>query len=98
MRLFEFRDPTPIEAFALAPSYDRARKMFRRHLQANGGDADTLLWRERSLDDLDQVEQSAIKGAMSIGRPGLVSRVSVGRWVFIIPLLEQLDSKTTNGD
>jgi len=86
MRIFEFRDPTPIEAFVLAADCDRATELFEAHLKAHGGDPDTLLFRERSLADLVQPGRSAIRSALAIKREGLVSCDAVGRWVFITPL------------
>ena len=73
MRLFEFRDPTPIEAFVLAVDYMRARQMFRHHLRAHGGDPDTVLWRERDLNDLGEAQQLALEEAATIHREGLVT-------------------------
>lgn len=86
MRLFEFRDPTPIEAFVLAPDYDRATELFERHLTAHNGDPDTLLYREWSADNLGETEGSNLREALALNREGLVTCDAEGRWVFITPL------------
>ena len=86
MSLFEFRDSTPIEAFVIAKDVDRALAMFKLYLETNGGDPDTVLWRERDLDDLDEGQQLALAHAATIDREGLVTVDASGRWVFLIPL------------
>ena len=86
MRIFQFRDPTPIEAYVLAPDYDRASEIFRFHLQAHGGDPDTLLWREWRLEGLDEPEQSRVREAFELSREGLLISDAVGLWVFVTPL------------
>ena len=40
IRVFEMRDPTPIEAFVLARVSERAAELFEMHLTAHGGDPD----------------------------------------------------------
>ena len=85
-RLFEFRDPTPIEAFVLAKDYDCAVEIFQLHLLTLGGDPDTLLWREWALDDLGGAARSAVAAAVAIDRDGLATCNAHGRWVFITPL------------
>ena len=86
MRLFEFRDPTPIEAFVLAWEYDHAAEIFQLHLKAHGGDPDTLLWREWPLGDLGEPEQSIVREALALDREGLLTCDAAGRWVFVTPL------------
>ncbi len=86
MLVFEFRDMTPIEAFVLAQDDERAAEMFQSHLQAHGGDPDTLMWRERSVDYLGEVEGRVISEALAIDREGLVSCDASGRWVFVTAL------------
>ena len=86
MVIFEFRDPTPIEAFVLASEYERAAKMFRLHLRAHGGDPDTLLYRAWPLENLGEPEQSNIREALSLDREGLLTWDADGRWVFVTPL------------
>ena len=86
MGLFEFRDPTPIEAFVIAKDTDRALAMFKLYLETNGGDPDTVLWRERDLEDLDEAQQLALEEAATIHREGLVIVDASGRWVLLIPL------------
>jgi hypothetical protein len=86
MVIFEFRDPTPIEAFVLASEYERAAEMFRLHLSAHGGDPDTLLYRQWPLDDLSEPEQSHVREALSLDREGLLTWDLEGRWVFVTPL------------
>jgi hypothetical protein len=91
-RIFEMRDPTPIEAFVLAADYDRASELFGLHLQAHGGDPETLLYREWSVDDLDDAERSAIREALDLDREGLVTCDAAGRWSFLIPLGDRIDA------
>lgn len=86
MRLFEFRDSTPIEAFVISKDVDRALAMFKLYLETNGGDPATLLWRERDFDDLDEAQQLALADAATIDREGLVIVDGSGRWVFLVPL------------
>ena len=86
MVIFEFRDPTPIEAFVLASDYDRAAAMFKLHLLAHGGDPDTLLYRQWSLDDLGEPEQSNVREALALDREGLLTWDEEGRWVFVTRL------------
>ena len=86
MVIFEFRDPTPIEAFVLALDCDRATEIFEMHLQAHDGDPDTLLWRSWLLGDLGEPEQSRVREALALNREGLLTCDAEGRWVFITPL------------
>ena len=86
MAIFEFRDPTPIEAFVLAADQDDATEVFEEYVLAHGGDPDTLLWREWQLDNLSEPEQSIIREALALNREGLVSCDAEGRWVFVTPL------------
>lgn len=86
MVIFEFRDPTPIEAFVLASDYERAAEMFRLHLRAHGGDPDTLLYRQWPLEDLGEPEQRVVSEALAIDREGLLTCDAKNRWVFLIPL------------
>ena len=85
-RLFEFRDPTPIEGFVLAEDYEHAVELFQLYLLTLGGDPDTLLWREWTLDDLEGAPRSAVNAALEIDRDGLATGNAYGRWVFITPL------------
>ena len=98
MCLFEFRDPTPIEAFVIAKDVDRALAMFSLHLKAHGGDPDTVLWRERDLDDLGEAQQLALEEAETIHREGLVIVDGSGRWVFLVPLCRQSDQNEDDED
>ena len=86
MRIFEMRDPSPIEAFVLAADQDDATELFEEYILANGGDPDTLLWREWRFADLTQPERAAIDAALAINREGLVTCDATGRWAFVIPL------------
>lgn len=86
MRIFEMRDPTPIEAFVLARDYDRAHELFQRHLQAHGGDPDTLLYREVELQHLDEPENDAVYEALEFSCEGLVVCDAIGQWAFVTPL------------
>jgi hypothetical protein len=91
--IFEFRDPTPIEAFVLASDYDRASEMFRLHLLAHGGDPDTLLYRQWPLDYLGKLEQSNVREALALHREGLLTWDLEGRWIFATPLGDHLQSE-----
>ena len=86
MRLFEFRDPTPIEAFVLALDCDRATEIFQMHLTAHGGDPDTLMWREWPEDDLGEPERSIISEVLALHREGLLTCDAKGLWVFVTPV------------
>ena len=86
MVIFEFRDPTPIEAFVLALDFDRAAEHFEMHLKAHGGDPDTLLWREWSVENLGEPEEPFVREALALNREGLLTCNAEGRWVFITPL------------
>jgi hypothetical protein len=86
MRIFQMRDPTPIEAFVLAADYGRARELFQRHLHAHGGDPDTLLYRELTLEHLDEPEFGCVSVALDVRQEGLVASDALGRWVFIMPV------------
>lgn len=86
MRLFQFHNPMPIEALVLAADQDAATEIFEEHALARGGDPDTLLWRELSLEHLEDEARSAVVEAMKLGREGLVICESVNRWLFIAPL------------
>ncbi|MCH8615907.1 hypothetical protein LZ016_07315 [Sphingomonas sp. SM33] len=89
VRIFEMRDPTPIEAFVLAADFDRASELFGLHLQAHGGDRDSLLYREWSIDALPNPGQSVVREALELHREGLLTSDAVGRWVFITPLADR---------
>lgn len=80
------RDPTPIEAFVLARDSERAAELFKLHLIAHGGDPDTLLWREWSIDGSGEFEQPVVREAMELCREGLLTCDGEGRWAFVIPL------------
>jgi len=86
MLIFQMRDPTPIEAFVLAPDYDRASALFQEHLRAHGGDPDTLLWRELRLEHLEHDDEAAVREAVELAREGLVTCDAAGRWSFLTPL------------
>lgn len=86
MRIFEFRDPTPIEAYVLATDQESAFELFEEYVLARGGDPDTLLWREWSIDNLDEPEQAKVCEALELKREGVVAQQSVGHWVFVTTL------------
>ena len=90
MGIFEFRDPTPIEAFVLAANQDDATELFEEYVLAQGGDPDTLLWREWQLGNLSEPEQSIIREALTLNREGLVSCDAEERWNFVTPLGDRL--------
>jgi hypothetical protein len=94
IRVFEMRDPTPIEAFVLARDSERAAELFEMHLTAHGGDPDTLLWREWPLYDLGDSEQSIVREALSLHREGLLTCDAEGHWVFVTPLGDQSGART----
>jgi hypothetical protein len=84
--IYQMRDLTPIEAFVLAPDYDRASGVFGQHLLAHGGDPDALLYRELDLQDLADAARNAVEEALSLGREGVVICDAAERWVFVTPL------------
>ena len=86
MRIFQMRDLTPIEAFVLAPDYDRGSALFAQHLRAHGGDPDAVLYREVELQHLDEPANDAVYEALGLGREGLVTCDAHGQWVFVLPL------------
>ena len=86
MRVYEMRDPTPIEAFVLAPDYDRAFEIFGGYLKTHGGDPDTLLYREWQVANLEGEARSVIEEAIALDRVGLVTCDAAGQWVFVTPL------------
>lgn len=86
MRIFQFRDPTPIEALVLASDQDDATELFEEYVLAHGGDPDTLLWRELGLDHLEDDAFAAVRDAMKLNREGLVVFQGEGRLVFVIPV------------
>ena len=85
-RIFQMRDLTPIEAFVLAPDYDRASDLFEQHLRANGGDPDAVLYRELELQHLEEPANDAVYEALELGREGLVTCNADGNWAFVAPL------------
>lgn len=93
MRLFEFRDLAETAAFVLAAECERATAIFQLYLLAHGGDPDSLMWRDRNVDDLDQAEQSAVTDAIEINREGLVICDTAGRWAFVTPVGDQADNQ-----
>lgn len=92
MGIFEFRDLAQREAFVLAADADRGSAIFKHHLEANGADPDSIMWRGRDWDDLEEAEQTAIGEAFSFDREGLLSCDAAGRWVFIIQLGDREDA------
>jgi hypothetical protein len=82
--IWQFRGVgTEIEAFVLAGDYDPACELFQAHLRVNGGDPDTLLFREVGLDHLDDDAAVAVREALTIGRDGLVMHDDIRGWLFI---------------
>lgn len=77
---------TDIEAFVLAADYEVARELFQGHLRVHGGDPDTLLYRELSLEHLEQPERSSVERALGLKRDGVVTQDSIRGWVFITPV------------
>lgn len=73
--IWQFRGVgTEIEAFVLAGDYDSACELFQAYLRIDGGDPDTLLFRELDLQHLDDDAAVAVREALTIDRDGLVSR------------------------
>jgi hypothetical protein len=77
---------TAIEAFVLAGDYERARELFQAHLRVNGGDPDTLLFRELEMHHLENDAAVAVREGLAIERGGLVIHDEVRGWLFITPL------------
>ena len=84
MRIFQFRDPTPIEALVLALDQDDATELFEEYVLAHGGDPDTLLWRELDLEHLEDHALAGVRDAMKLNREGLVVFQGEDRMVFVI--------------
>ena len=86
IRVFEFRDLGEIEAFVLAADQDDATVLFEEHVLSHGGDPDSCLWREWSMDNFGEPEQSVVREAMGLGRQGLLACDAGGRWAFTTPI------------
>lgn len=88
LKIFEFQDvaATPIHAFVLAVDIDRANELFTIHLQEHGGDPDSLIFRELTLDHLQDAASAAIRQALDFGVDGLVLYGEQDRWFFVTPL------------
>jgi hypothetical protein len=85
--IWQFRGVgTEIEAFVLANDYDTACELFQDHLRLNGGDPDTLLFRQLGFDHLETGPAAAVVEALTVGRNGLVTHDERRGWVFITPL------------
>ncbi len=95
LRIFQMRDLTPIEALVLATDYDRASELFEQHLRAHGGDPDAVLYREVSLEHLDEPANDAVYEALELACEGLVTCDADQKWAFVAPLR---DRKTTLND
>jgi hypothetical protein len=86
MRIFQMRDLAEIEALVLASDQERAAELFAQHLLAQGGDPDAVMYREVSLDNLEEPANDAVNEALDIGWDGLVTCDAQGRWAFTTPL------------
>ena len=86
LNIFQFRDSSEIEALVLAVDFVRAEELFTIHLQEYGGDPDTLLFRELSLEQLEDSECAVVKQALDLGVDGLVVYGEQDRWFFVTPL------------
>jgi hypothetical protein len=86
MRIFQFRDPTPIEALVLSADQDDATELFEEYVLRQGGDPDTLLWRELSMHHLQEEAVAAVREALELGREGLVVCEAEDRWILVVPL------------
>jgi hypothetical protein len=87
MRLFDFRDTGGLSAVVLAADPDDATEIFEEYVFVEGGDFDSLLWREITIADLQDGPLLAVfRNAMQLDRQGLVVRQAEDRWVFIILL------------
>jgi hypothetical protein len=88
--IWQFRGVgTEIEAFVLAGDYDPACELFQAHLRVNGGDPDTLLFREVGLDHLEGDAAVAVREALTIGLDGMVTHDEIRGWLFITRLGER---------
>lgn len=86
LRIFQMRDPTPIEALVLAEDYDSANELFQDYLRRHGGDPDTLLSRELGLHHLGDDAAVVVREALGINRDGVLIQDDMRGWVFITPL------------
>lgn len=85
--IWQFRGVgTEIEAFVLAGDYEAARELFQPHLRANGGDPDTLLFRELEFQHLYDDAAPVVVEALAIDRDGIVTHDDIRGWLFITPL------------
>jgi hypothetical protein len=85
--IWQFRGVgTEIEAFVLANDYDTACELFQDHLRLNGGDPDTLMFRQLGFDHLETDHAAAVVEALAVSRDGLVTHDETRGWVFITPL------------
>lgn len=94
MHIFQFRDPTPIEALVIATDQDAATAIFENYVRACDGDPDTLLWRELSMEHLEDLAAAAVREALDLRRAGLVTCDAHGCWAFITPIGEPPGSCT----
>lgn len=84
MQIFEFRDPTPIEALVIASDEEAASEIFQMYLRAHGGDPDTLLFRRLQMHHLQDLAAAAVQEALDLGRAGLVICDEADQWVFVM--------------
>ena len=86
MLIFQFRDPTPIEALVIASDDETATAIFQMYLRAHDGDADTLLFRRLQMHHLQDVAAAAVRESLDLGREGLIICDVADQWVFVVPL------------
>lgn len=86
MQIFEFRDPTPLEALVIASDEEAASEIFQMYLRAHGGNPDTLLFRRLQMHHLQDMAAAAVREALDLGRAGLVICDAEEQWVFVMPL------------
>lgn len=86
MRIFQFRDPTPIEALVLACNEEDATELFQAYVIEQHGDPDTLLWRELTLDHLESDVVAGVRDALKLDRAGVLHGQGEHQLVFVIPV------------
>ena len=97
MRIFEFRDPTPIEALVIASDEEAASAIFQMYLRAHGGDPDTLLFRQLQMLHLQDLAAEAVGEALDLGREGLIICDAADQWVFVVPLGDRVPALGEDG-
>lgn len=97
MKIFEFRDPTPLEALVIAPDEETATAIFQMYLRAHDGDPDTLLWRELQMHHLQDLAAVAVQEGLALGREGLIICDAEEQWIFVVPLGDRKPAPDEDG-